>query len=127
RIEQSRGELRGVIVQFGGQTPLRLAVPLQDSGVTLLGTTADAIDRAEDRERFGALLDKLGLLAPRWGTARTVEEAPAVAARLGYPVVVRPSYVLGRRAMEVARDEEALRGWLPRAVAARSNEAAELR
>src|SRR4030095_2433072 len=80
----------GVIVQFGGQTPLKLAVPLAQAGVPLLGTSADAIDRAEDRERFGELVDKLGLKAPRWGTARSGAEALEVAARIGYPVMVRP-------------------------------------
>jgi carbamoyl-phosphate synthase large subunit len=93
----------GVIVQFGGQTPLRLAVPLERAGVRLLGTGADAIDRAEDRERFGAVLAKLGLRAPRWGVARTLDEARRVAADIGfpaYPIMVRPSYVLGGQAME---------------------------
>ncbi|HJZ84725.1 MAG TPA: carbamoyl-phosphate synthase large subunit [Polyangia bacterium] len=98
----------GVIVQFGGQTPLRLAVPLEQAGVKLIGTPADAIDRAEDRERFGALLGKLGLRAPAWGAARTPAEAFAIARQLGYPVVVRPSYVLGGRAMEVVYDDESL-------------------
>ncbi|HLX21474.1 MAG TPA: carbamoyl-phosphate synthase large subunit, partial [Gaiellaceae bacterium] len=104
----------GVVIQFGGQTPLKLAVALAEAGVPILGTSADAIDRAEDRERFGALVEKLGILAPRWGTARTIEQAPAVAERLGYPVVVRPSYVLGGRAMEVVHDEAALRAWMAR-------------
>ena len=90
----------GVIVQFGGQTPLKLAVPLEKAGVPLLGTGADAIDRAEDRERFGELLAKLDLQAPRWGMARSLEEAEGVAGEIGYPVMVRPSYVLGGRAME---------------------------
>ncbi|HEY0705225.1 MAG TPA: carbamoyl-phosphate synthase large subunit, partial [Polyangia bacterium] len=81
----------GVIVQFGGQTPLRLAVPLQKAGVKLLGTSADAIDRAEDRERFGQVMDKLGLRAPRWGIARSLDEARAVARDIGFPVMVRPS------------------------------------
>jgi carbamoyl-phosphate synthase large subunit len=93
----------GVIVQFGGQTPLRLAVPLERAGVRLLGTSADAIDRAEDRERFGAVLAKLGLRAPRWGVARSLEEARQVAADIGFPefpIMVRPSYVLGGQAME---------------------------
>jgi carbamoyl-phosphate synthase large subunit len=93
----------GVIVQFGGQTPLRLAVPLERAGVRLLGTSADAIDRAEDRERFGAVLARLGLRAPRWGVARSLEEARRVAADIGFPafpIMVRPSYVLGGQAME---------------------------
>ncbi len=113
-VEASRGELLGVIVQFGGQTPLRLAVGLQQAGVHLLGTSADAIDRAEDRERFGALVEKLGLKAPRWGVARTADELARVANQLGYPVLVRPSYVLGGRAMEVVYDDEALARWLRR-------------
>ncbi len=98
----------GVIVQFGGQTPLNLAVPLRRAGVRILGTSPDAIDRAEDRERFTALLHKLGLRQPQNGTARTLAEAIAEAARITYPVMVRPSYVLGGRAMEVVYDEEQL-------------------
>ncbi|MCP4444779.1 MAG: carbamoyl-phosphate synthase large subunit [Myxococcales bacterium] len=98
----------GVIVQFGGQTPLKLAVPLQEAGVPLLGTSADAIDRAEDRQRFGEMLVKLGLQAPAWGTARTIDEAQVVAAQIGYPVMVRPSYVLGGRAMERVYTEKGL-------------------
>jgi len=105
----------GVIVQFGGQTPLRLAVPLQEAGVPLLGTSADAIDRAEDRQRFGDLLSKLGLQAPKWGTARTIEEALEVAGRIGYPVMVRPSYVLGGRAMERVYTEQALTHYFAKA------------
>ena len=104
----------GVIVQFGGQTPLKLAVPLEKRGIKLLGTTADAIDRAENRERFGELLKEAGLSCPEWGIARRVEEAPAVANRLGYPVVVRPSYVLGGRAMEVVYDDAQLQRYLVR-------------
>jgi carbamoyl-phosphate synthase large subunit len=106
----------GVIVQFGGQTPLRLAVGLGQAGVKLLGTSADAIDRAEDRQRFGEVIEKLGLKAPPWGTARTVEEAVAVAERIGLPVVVRPSYVLGGRAMEVVHSLEELAGYVKRAL-----------
>ena len=98
----------GVIVQFGGQTPLRLAVPLQNAGVKLLGTSADAIDRAEDRKRFGELLKKLDLRAPVWGTAHGLEEARQIATRIGYPVMVRPSYVLGGRAMEIVHDPSGL-------------------
>jgi carbamoyl-phosphate synthase large subunit len=94
----------GVIVQFGGQTPLRLAVPLQKAGVRLLGTSADAIDRAEDRQRFGELVSKLNLRAPVWGTAHGLEEARTIAEKIGYPVMVRPSYVLGGRAMEIVHD-----------------------
>ena len=94
----------GVIVQFGGQTPLNLAVPLMRAGVPILGTSPDAIDRAEDRERFQALIQKLGLLQPPNGTAMNLEDALAVAERVAYPIVVRPSYVLGGRAMAVAYD-----------------------
>ncbi len=92
----------GVIVQFGGQTPLKLAVPLEKRGVKLLGTSADAIDRAEDRERFDQLLTKLALKRPRSGIAKTPDEAAVIAERIGYPVLVRPSYVLGGRAMMIA-------------------------
>ncbi len=98
----------GVIVQFGGQTPLNLAVPLMRAGVPIVGTTPDAIDRAEDRERFQALLQKLDLRQPANDTAMTLIEAQDAAARIGYPVVVRPSYVLGGRSMVVAYDDEQL-------------------
>ncbi|MBF0480818.1 MAG: carbamoyl-phosphate synthase large subunit [Desulfovibrionaceae bacterium] len=98
----------GVIVQFGGQTPLNLAVPLLRAGVPILGTSPDSIDRAEDRERFQALLRKLGLRQPANGTAMSFEAARNIAAEIGYPVVVRPSYVLGGRAMEIVYDEESL-------------------
>lgn len=98
----------GVILQFGGQTPLKLADALYEAGIPLLGTSADAIDRAEDRERFGDLLTKLGLQAPAWGIARTIEEAQKVANNIGYPVMVRPSYVLGGRAMERVYDDHSL-------------------
>ncbi len=107
---------KGVIVQFGGQTPLKLAVPLRDAGVPILGTTPDAIDRAEDRERFAVLLEKLNLRQPPNGTARSVEEAVAIATRLTYPVLVRPSYVLGGRAMEIVFDEASLRRYMQRAL-----------
>ena len=111
----------GVIVQFGGQTPLRLAVPLEQAGVKLFGTSADAIDRAEDRERFGELVGKLGLRAPRWGIARKPEDSLAVASAIGYPVMVRPSYVLGGRAMETVYDERSLRDYLQRTAIARGD------
>ena len=91
----------GVIVQFGGQTPLRIAAGLQEAGVKLLGTPVDAIDLAEDRGRFGALLDELGIQAPPYGVANDPAEAIAVAGRIGFPLLVRPSYVLGGRAMEI--------------------------
>ncbi|MGZ8285884.1 MAG: carbamoyl-phosphate synthase large subunit [Allosphingosinicella sp.] len=100
-VEKSRGELVGVIVQFGGQTPLKLAAALEKEGIPILGTSPDAIDLAEDRERFAALVDKLGLRQPENGIARSREEAIAVAERIGYPVLTRPSYVLGGRAMEI--------------------------
>ena len=98
----------GIIVQFGGQTPLKLAVPLSREGVPILGTTADAIDRAEDRERFEELLTKLSLDRPRGGIAKGAKDAFAVAERIGFPVVVRPSYVLGGRAMEIVHSQEEL-------------------
>jgi len=110
----------GVIVQFGGQTPLNLAVPLEKAGVKIIGTSPDNIDRAEDRKRFKALLKKLGLVQPSNGTAVSVEEASRVAEEIGYPVVVRPSYVLGGRAMQIVYDEEALEGFARRAVEAHS-------
>ncbi|MGC1677240.1 MAG: carbamoyl-phosphate synthase large subunit [Candidatus Binataceae bacterium] len=108
----------GVIVQFGGQTPLKLAVPLARAGVPILGTTPDAIDRAEDRERFNAVVEKLGLKQPRGILVRGLEEAVAGANRIGYPVLIRPSYVLGGRAMEVIADESALRRYVAHAFAA---------
>jgi carbamoyl-phosphate synthase large subunit len=112
---------KGLIVQYGGQTPLKLAVPLHELGVPIFGTTPDAIDRAEDRERFAALIEKLGLRQPQNGVARSAEEAFAVARRIGYPVMVRPSYVLGGRAMEVVYDDTDLETYLREAVQA-SNE-----
>jgi carbamoyl-phosphate synthase large subunit len=113
-----REKPEGVIVQFGGQTPLKLAVPLEREGVPILGTPPDAIDRAEDRERFDELLEKLGLKRPAGDVARSLEEAEAVAERIGYPVLVRPSYVLGGRAMEIVRDVESLRNYMRFAVKA---------
>jgi len=108
----------GLIVQYGGQTPLKLAVPLHEAGVPILGTTPDAIDRAEDRERFSALIDKLGLRQPQNGMARSAPEAFRIAHRIGYPVMVRPSYVLGGRAMEVVYDDADLEAYLTEAVQA---------
>lgn len=108
----------GVIVQFGGQTPLKLAVALEEAGVPIIGTSPDAIDRAEDRERFQALLYKLNLKQPENGLARSFEEAEQVASRIGYPVVVRPSYVLGGRAMEIVYQVEQLRNYMRHAVQA---------
>ncbi len=100
-VEKSNGILVGVIVQFGGQTPLNLAQALEDAGIPILGTSPDAIDLAEDRERFAALVQKLGLRQPANGIARSRDEAVRVAERIGYPVLMRPSYVLGGRAMEI--------------------------
>jgi carbamoyl-phosphate synthase large subunit len=108
----------GVIVQFGGQTPLNLAVPLLRAGVKILGTSPDSIDRAEDRERFKELLQGLGLRQPANGTATSVDGALVIADQIGYPVIVRPSYVLGGRAMEVVYDEGDLREYVERAVKA---------
>ncbi len=113
-VEGSRGTLLGCIVQFGGQTPLKLARPLEAAGIPILGTTPDAIDLAEDRERFSDLLNRLGIQQPANATARSVEEAFAKAAALGYPVVARPSYVLGGRGMEIVRDEAQMRAYLDR-------------
>jgi len=108
----------GVIVQFGGQTPLKLAVPLEKEGVRILGTSPESIDRAEDRERFAEMLNQLGLSQPPNGIARSTPDAVAIAARIGYPVLLRPSYVLGGRAMEIVHDEEGLRRYLMEAVSA---------
>ena len=116
RKEQSNGTLHGVIVQFGGQTPLKLAAELEAAGVPILGTTPDAIDLAEDRERFQQLLHELGLLQPENGIARSVEEAFKIAERIGYPLVVRPSYVLGGRGMEIVRDHSSLDRYMREAV-----------
>ena len=107
--EQEKGSLAGVIVQFGGQTPLKLANGLRDAGVPILGTSADAIDLAEDRKRFQALLEELKLKQPRNGTAMTSEETVKAAEMIGYPVILRPSYVLGGRGMVVVSDEGELK------------------
>ncbi|MGN6123181.1 MAG: carbamoyl-phosphate synthase large subunit, partial [Sphingomonas oligoaromativorans] len=115
-VEQSNGTLEGVIVQFGGQTPLKLAAELEKAGIPILGTSPDAIDLAEDRERFAALVEKLGLKQPRNGIARSREEAIAVAERVGYPVLMRPSYVLGGRAMEIVDTQEQLENYIQTAV-----------
>ena len=106
----------GVIVQFGGQTPLKLARALEAEGVPIIGTTPDAIDRAEDRERFQQMIDKLGLLQPMNATARSADEAELLAKKIGYPLVVRPSYVLGGRAMEIVYKQEELRQYMKTAV-----------
>ncbi|MFT9145011.1 MAG: carbamoyl-phosphate synthase large subunit, partial [Acetobacter orientalis] len=110
--EQQKGSIKGCIVQYGGQTPLKLSHALEKAGIPLLGTPADAIDRAEDRERFQAMLHKLGLRQPENGIARSPQEAEDVAERIGYPVVVRPSYVLGGRAMEIVYDRQALQRYM---------------
>jgi carbamoyl-phosphate synthase large subunit len=116
RVEQENGTLHGVIVQFGGQTPLKLANALYEEGIPILGTTPDAIDLAEDRERFQQLLHKLNLKQPHNGTARSRDEAFAVAAEVGYPLVIRPSFVLGGRAMEIIRDDAQLERYIATAV-----------
>src|SRR5262249_41428284 len=106
----------GVIVQFGGQTPLNLAMRLHKAGVRIIGTSPDSIDLAEDRKQFGSLLKELGIPQPDNGMAASVEEAREVAARIGYPVLVRPSYVLGGRAMAIVYDQEALEQYVLTAV-----------
>ncbi|MEX2520255.1 MAG: carbamoyl-phosphate synthase large subunit [Paracoccaceae bacterium] len=116
RVEQENGELHGVIVQFGGQTPLKLAKALEAAGIPILGTSPDAIDLAEDRERFQQLLNTLGLLQPHNGIAKSRDEAFAVAHEVGYPVVIRPSYVLGGRAMEIVRADAELERYIREAV-----------
>ena len=116
RVEMSRGEVVGVIVQFGGQTPLKLAAALEREGIPILGTSPDAIDLAEDRERFAKLVNKLKLKQPMNGIAKSRDEAVAVAARIGYPVLLRPSYVLGGRAMEIVDSEAQLDDYINTAV-----------
>jgi carbamoyl-phosphate synthase large subunit len=115
--ERAAGPVAGVIVQLGGQTPLSLAQRLADAGVPILGTQPAAIDAAEDRGAFGAVLEGAGLPAPAYGTASSAGEAIAVATRIGYPVLVRPSYVLGGRGMEIVYDEHQLRDYLARSAA----------
>ncbi|MCH7487631.1 MAG: carbamoyl-phosphate synthase large subunit [Proteobacteria bacterium] len=115
-VERRQGNFLGVIVQLGGQTPLKLAAALEEAQIPILGTSPDAIDLAEDRERFQALLERLELRQPANGIARSSEEATAVAERIGYPVVIRPSYVLGGRAMEIVHDEDALGRYMTDAV-----------
>jgi carbamoyl-phosphate synthase large subunit len=111
RVEQPWG----VIVQFGGQTPLKLARALLAAGAPIIGTTPDAIDRAEDRERFQQVVDKLGLLQPANRMAASLEQALTAAGQIGYPLVMRPSYVLGGRAMEIVHDEAGLRTYMQNA------------
>ena len=118
RIEMQRGTFLGVIVQLGGQTPLRIAAALEAAGIPILGTAVKAIDLAEDREQFQQLLHRLKLRQPKNGVARSPAEAEAVAEKIGYPVVLRPSYVLGGRAMEVVHNAESLRRYTTFAVKA---------
>ncbi|HBL86840.1 MAG TPA: carbamoyl-phosphate synthase large subunit, partial [Alcanivorax sp.] len=116
KTEQQNGTLHGVIVQFGGQTPLKLARDLQAAGVPIIGTSPDAIDEAEDRERFQHMVNKLGLKQPPNRTARSMDEGIKLAEEIGYPLVVRPSYVLGGRAMEIVYNEAELRSYMNNAV-----------
>ncbi|WP_204112915.1 carbamoyl-phosphate synthase large subunit [Shimia biformata] len=116
RVEKQNGTLHGVIVQFGGQTPLKLANALHDEGIPILGTSPDAIDLAEDRERFQALVNQLGLKQPHNGIASTDAEALEIAKEIGFPLVIRPSYVLGGRAMEIVRDMAQLERYINEAV-----------
>jgi carbamoyl-phosphate synthase large subunit len=121
RREQSNGRVLGVIVQFGGQTPLKLAAALEKADIPILGTSPDAIDLAEDRERFQVLLKDIGLRQPDNGTARTLADARKVAETIGYPVVIRPSYVLGGRAMRIVHDHEGLERYMKDAVQVTGN------
>ncbi len=116
RVEQEAGTLHGVIVQFGGQTPLKIAGRLAEAGIPILGTSPDAIDLAEDRERFGDLVRELGLRQPEGAMARSAAEAREKAQEIGYPLVIRPSYVLGGRAMEIVRDDAQLDRYISDAV-----------
>ena len=118
RTEMARGTLIGVIVQFGGQTPLGLARALERENIPIIGTTPDAIDRAEDRRRFQILLHELGLRQPANGTCHSLDEARKITQRIGYPVVVRPSYVLGGRAMEIVHNDDVLEVYLERSMSA---------
>ena len=119
--ETAAGPVKGVIAQLGGQTPLGLARGLMEAGVKILGTSPDAIDLAEERGAFGEILKKNNLLAPKYGMANSYEEAAQIATGIGYPVLVRPSYVLGGRGMEIVYDEESLRGFIEAATAVTPN------
>ena len=121
QTEQSNGTVKGVIVQFGGQTPLKLAAALEEAGVPILGTSPDAIDLAEDRDRFNALIKKLDLQQPESGIAGSPEAAKEVASEIGYPIVIRPSYVLGGRAMEIHYDASDLDKYVARLSATLDN------
>jgi carbamoyl-phosphate synthase large subunit len=114
RTEQTNGTVKGVIVQFGGQTPLKLAAALEEAGIPILGTPPDAIDLAEDRDRFNALIERLDLRQPESGIARSPSEAREIAERIGFPVVIRPSYVLGGRAMEIVHDTDEVNRYVTR-------------
>jgi len=116
KLEQSTGTVKGVIVQFGGQTPLNLANYLEENGIPILGTSPDAIDLAEDRDRFKDLIDELGITQPRNGIARSAQEATQIAQEIGFPVVIRPSYVLGGRAMEIVDNQNQLDRYINEAV-----------
>jgi carbamoyl-phosphate synthase large subunit len=116
RTEQAKGEVVGIILQFGGQTPLKLAAALAEAGIPILGTSPDAIDLAEDRRRFQELINRIKLRQPASGTATTVEDAERIAAEIGYPVLLRPSYVLGGRAMRIVHDRDALQDYMRTAV-----------
>ncbi|RCK35070.1 carbamoyl-phosphate synthase large subunit [Thalassospira xiamenensis] len=116
QLEQSKGELLGVIVQYGGQTPLKLSAALEKAGIPILGTSPDSIDLAEDRDRFQELIHKLGLKQPANGIARSLDEAVKIAEGIGYPIVIRPSYVLGGRAMEIVHTTEDLLRYMTEAV-----------
>jgi carbamoyl-phosphate synthase large subunit len=118
RVEERKGRVKGVIVQLGGQTPLKLAAALEAAKIPILGTSPDAIDLAEDRKRFQALLHRLQLTQPENGTATSAAEAADAAARIGYPVVIRPSYVLGGRAMEIVHDVAGITRYMAKAVKA---------
>ena len=112
RAEQAAGKLRGVIVNSVAKLPLKLSQALEDAGIPILGTSPDAIDLAEDRERFQSLLEDLNLRQPPNGTATSAEQAEKIATHIGYPVVIRPSYVLGGRAMEIVHDVDSLRRYM---------------